>query len=61
MGTRVVQDGPAQAFVSQRERGFVRQLEIVPTSAGLLTYREIRTFLFLTSLTLENENGRGRS
>jgi 3-phytase len=52
-----VAPGENQLFVSQRERGLVRQLEIVPASGGKLTYRLVRTFLFRTSFTLKDEHG----
>ena len=46
-----------EVFVTQRERGLVRQLQIVATPAGRLSYQLIRTFLFDTSFDLVNENG----
>jgi len=56
-GLTVVQDGSNMVFVSQRERGLVRQLHIVPSGGGTLTYRRVRTFLFRTSFLLEDEHG----
>jgi 3-phytase len=47
-----------EVFVSQRERGLVRQLKIVPAPGEKLTYHLTRTFLFRTSFELEDEHGR---
>lgn len=44
-------------FVSQRERGLVRQLRLTPRQDGTLTYSVERTFLFDTSFELRNEAG----
>ena len=44
-------------FVSERERGLVRQLAVEPASNGTLTYRVVRTFLFDTSFDLRDEHG----
>ena len=54
-GLTVAQDGSGLVFVTQRERGLVRQLQIVATDDGTLTYRTDRTFLFRTSFTLKGE------
>lgn len=56
-GLTVVQGHSNDVFVTERERGLVRQLAIEPTSAGTLTYRVVRTFLFDTSFDLEDESG----
>ena len=49
--------GDNQIFVTQRERGLVRQLQVVPAPGGKLTYQTTRTFLFLTSFDLKDEQG----
>ncbi len=56
-GLTVVQGREPSVFVSQRERGLVRQLIIEPAANGRLSYRVVRTFLFDTSFDLEDENG----
>jgi 3-phytase len=56
-GLTVAQGRADEVFVSQRERGLVRQLEILPAPGGTLTYRPIRTFLFRTSFDLTDEYG----
>ena len=56
-GLTVAQDGSNMVFVSQRERGLVRQLQFMPAGDGTLTYRRVRTFLFRTSFRLEDEHG----
>ena len=56
-GLTVVQGRAPQVFVTQRERGLVRQLEVVPAANGTLTYRVVRTFLFDTSFDLVNQVG----
>jgi 3-phytase len=56
-GLTVVQGRAPIVFVSQRERGLVRQLIVEPAPGGELTYRIARTFLFDTSFDLEDENG----
>lgn len=52
-----MQGRDGEIFVSERERGLVRQLRIVATASGRLTYRVKRTFLFDTSFVLEDEHG----
>ena len=47
-------DGHDAVFVSQRERGLVRQLAIIVTPEGALSYRVTRTFLFRTSFVLRD-------
>jgi 3-phytase len=49
--------GDNQLFVTQRERGLVRQLQVVPARGGRLTYVTVRTFLFRTAFDLEDELG----
>lgn len=44
-----------ELFVTERERGLVRQLEIEATRDGRLTYRVKRTFVFRTSFVLKDE------
>ena len=56
-GLTVDQKHSNNVFVTERERGLVRQLEIEPTSAGTLTYRVVRTFLFDTSFDLKDSKG----
>jgi 3-phytase len=56
-GLTVAQRDQHEVFVTERERGLVRQLRIVPTASGHLTYRLTRTYLFDTSFTLRNERG----
>ena len=56
-GLTVDQKHSNSVFVTERERGLVRQLEIEPTSAGTLTYRVVRTFLFDTSFDLKDAKG----
>jgi 3-phytase len=56
-GLTVAQGHTNDVFVTERERGLVRQLTIEPTSAGTLTYRTMRTFLFDTSFDLDDESG----
>ena len=58
-GLTVAQGKSDEVFVTQRERGLVRQLEIVPTSGGKLGYSVKRTFLFDTSFELKDEQGSG--
>lgn len=58
-GLTVAQGQDVELFVSQRERGLVRQLRIVPTADGRLSYRLKRTFLFDTSFDLIDEHGAG--
>ncbi len=60
-GLTVTQRDGHSVFVSQRERGLVRQLRIITTPNGKLTYRLERTFLFDTSFDLKDENGAGYS
>ena len=54
-GLTISQGDIDEIFVSERERGLVRQLQIVAAPGGTLTYRAIRTFLFRTSFRLRNE------
>jgi 3-phytase len=56
-GLTVAQSDINQVFVSQRERGLVRQLKIVSAPGGKLTYQVTRTFLFRTSFELKDEHG----
>jgi 3-phytase len=56
-GLTVTQDGRDTIFVTERERGLVRQLSIVATLEGRLTYRLDRTFLFDTSFDLVDGAG----
>jgi 3-phytase len=56
-GLTVVQGNVPMVFVSQRERGLVRQLIVEPALNGTLSYRVVRTFLFDTSFDLDDENG----
>lgn len=56
-GLTVVQGHVPTVFVTQRERGLVRQLLIEPVANGKLSYRVVRTFLFDTSFKLKDENG----
>lgn len=44
-------------FVTERERGLVRQLTVIPAANGTLSYRFVRTFLFDTSFNLRDESG----
>jgi 3-phytase len=44
-----------EIFVSERERGLVRQMHIFTTPSGRLSYRLKRTFLFDTNFELKNE------
>lgn len=54
-----VAQGPAPTvFVTERERGLVRQLQVIATPQGRLTYATTRTFLFDTSFDLKDERGR---
>ncbi len=46
-----------EVFVTQRERGLVRQLTIVPRADGKLGYSVKRSFLFDTNFELTNEQG----
>ena len=57
-GVTVAQrDGGDELFVSERERGLVRQLQVIATPGGKLSYRLKRTFLFDTSFNLKDEHG----
>ena len=56
-GLTVVHGHPAQVFVTERERGLVRQLSVEATANGTLSYRFVRTFLFDTSFNLREEHG----
>ena len=44
-------------FVTERERGLVRQLSILPAANGTLSYSPHRTFLFDTNFDLRNGHG----
>jgi 3-phytase len=48
-------DGDQDIFVTERERGLVRQLQMFATADGRLSYRVKRTFLFDTSFVLKDE------
>ena len=48
--------GNNQLFVTQRERGLVGQLQVVPAPGGKLSYTTVRSFLFRTSFDLQDEN-----
>ena len=50
-------DEHPEIFVSERERGLVRQLRMFATDAGRLSYRLKRTFLFDTNFRLKGEHG----
>ena len=56
-GLTVAQTDQTEVFVTERERGLVRQLRVVPTSSGRLSYRLTRTLLFDTSFELKDEHG----
>lgn len=56
-GLTVAQDDSHDVFVSQRERGLVKQLRIVSTASGRLTYDLTRIFLFDTTVALIDEHG----
>ena len=56
-GLTVSQDEETEVFVTQRERGLVRQMTIVAAPNGRLTYQVTRTFLFLTSFDLRGGRG----
>jgi 3-phytase len=56
-GLTVSQGDADVIFVSERERGLVRQLQIVAAPGGRLTYRRVRTFLFKTTFRLRDESG----
>jgi 3-phytase len=51
--------GVPSVFVTQRERGVVRQLQIVPGDAGTLGYQVVRTFVVDTTFDLRDDNGLG--
>jgi 3-phytase len=55
-GLTVAQHDSRAVFVTQRERGLVRQLQISAVGDGTLTYEIERTFLFRTSFRLRDEN-----
>ena len=57
-GLTVSQGDVDVIFVSERERGLVRQLQIVAAPGGRLTYRPIRTFLFKTTFRLRRAAAR---
>ena len=50
--------GSNTVFVTERERGVVRQLQFAADDDGLVTYRVHRTLVFDTSFDLEDEHGR---
>lgn len=56
-GLAVAPGRAVEVFVSQRERGLVRQLDVLSTPGGRLTYRLQRTFLFDTSFDLTDRKG----
>ena len=56
-GLTVAQGQDTELFVSERERGLVRQLRVEATANGLLTYSVKRTFLFPTRFGLVDERG----
>ncbi len=56
-GLTVVQGPAPRVFVSERERGLVRELVVEPVSDGALSYRVVRTFLFDTSFDLRDAQG----
>lgn len=56
-GLTVAQRDDTAVFVSSRERGLVRQLKIVSTAQGRLTYEAVRTFVFDTSFVLKDRDG----
>jgi 3-phytase len=56
-GLTVAQGQDLDVFVTERERGLVRQLRIEPTSDGRLTYSEKRTLLFDTVFELQDAEG----
>jgi 3-phytase len=56
-GLTVVQGSAPDVFVTERERGLVRQLVVEPAANGTLSYRVVRTFLFDTSFELRDEQG----
>ena len=58
-GLTVAQRGNLEVFVSQRERGLVRELRILHAPGGRLTYDLKRTFLFDTSFDLRDEHRLG--
>jgi 3-phytase len=55
-GLTVAQGAQPDVFVSQRERGLVRQLRVDSRSDGTLTYSLTRTFLFDTTFELRDES-----
>ena len=52
-----MQGHPVEVFVTERERGLVRQLSVEATANGTLSYRFVRTFIFDTSFNLRDEHG----
>jgi 3-phytase len=56
-GLTVAQDDGLHVFVSQRERGLIRQLRVSAGQSGLLTYERTATLLFDTSFTLRDDQG----
>jgi 3-phytase len=56
-GLTVARRGAYEVFVSQRERGLVRQLTMIAGPNGTLTYRLTRTFVFDTTFELIDGQG----
>jgi 3-phytase len=56
-GLTVAQRDHDEVFVTERERGLVRQLRIMPAGDGRLTYARLRTYLFDTSFDLTDAQG----
>jgi 3-phytase len=56
-GLTVAPGRDTELFVTQRERGLVRQLRVEPTANGLLTYSLKRTFLFKTEFDFVDAQG----
>ena len=53
-----VAPGANSLFVTERERGVIRQLQFYPDTEGTLSYRITRTFVFDTSFDLVDGQGR---
>ncbi|HZM93236.1 MAG TPA: phytase [Vicinamibacterales bacterium] len=58
-GLTVVQGQAPTVFVTERERGLIRQLVVEPAQGGTLSYHVVRTFLFDTSFDLRDEHSVG--
>jgi 3-phytase len=56
-GLTIAQGARHTVFVSERERGLVRQLQVEPEPDGTLGYIVKRTFIFDTNFDLVNEHG----